>query len=279
MNNLQLSFSESTLNTVLKKGLSLVKQDEPISKPIVESNGVKITSNVQIKTIEVGNLVLVEPNKIKLNNVKLSFELLNIVVEVDIKRIHDKIKVVDLPGNKFDVNISWDFFGDEPDIRLTLGIEDYLSPEFNAEMSITIDGFDVIAELTNFQVQDLKIPSDLGEKIEQDVIDEVKRIISKKIGKWADKVLDFIGDLSKYLPVDGLSGWVVSKLTESEALKDLLGTAVKDNVEKQKLYTLPNQFELGKEQTRVTLSLDDQNPLSVFVKDSTLTGSVNFKDI
>ncbi|APO44950.1 hypothetical protein BS614_13650 [Paenibacillus xylanexedens] len=279
MNNLQISLSQTTLNTFLKRSLSLVKQPEPISNVIVEKNGVKVTANIQIKSIEVDDLTLAEPNKISLNNVKLSFELLNVVVEVDIKRIHDSIKVVDLPGDRFDIDISWDFFEGEPDIKLTLGIEDYFGPQFTAEMNFSINGLDIIAGLSDFNVLSLNIPSNLGEKIEDQIINEVKQIIRKKIGKWAEKVLDFIGDLARFLPVDDMASWIVVEISESEVFKQLVEKAVKDNVKEEKVYTLPNEFELGKDQTKINVSLADENPATVHVENGALIGSVNFKDI
>ncbi|MBY0201777.1 uncharacterized protein YpmS [Paenibacillus intestini] len=279
MNNLQISLSQTTLNTFLKKSLSLVRQSEPISNVIVEKNGVKVTANIQLKSIEVDDLNLAEPNKVSLNNVKLSFELLNVVVEVDIKRIHDSIKVLNLPGDRLDVEISWDFFEGEPDIKLTLGIEDYFSPQFTAEMNFSINGLDVMVGLSNFNVHSLNIASNLGEKIEDQIINEVKQIIKEKIGEWADKVLDFIGDLARFLPVDNMASWIVVELSESEVFKHLVEKAVKDNVKEEKVYTIPNKFELGKDQTKVNVSLADENTASVHVENGTLIGLVNFKDI
>lgn len=279
MNSLQINLTQQTLDKFLKSTLATFKQENPVSKDLVNSNGVKVTGNVKVKTINVDSLTLKEPNIIDLNNVHVEFDLLNIVVEVDIKRIHDEIKVIDLPGDRFDLKISWDFFNDQPDIRLTFGIEEYFHPTFTASMIWIINGLNISAGLNDFDVHDFNIPNDLGSKIEEQIIKDIKDIIKEKIGEHAGKVLDFIGDLVRFLPVDNLGNWIIQQITESEGLKVLVEQAVKDNLKPETLYSVPNQFELGTDQNKVSVSLADENPVVVSVKESHLTTLVSFKEL
>jgi|GEM_PF-1813287 len=280
MNNLQISLSQPTLDKFIKIVLAQFRQESPLTKELVNSNGVKVIGNVQVKSITIESLTLKEPNIVDLNKIQIAFELLNIIVEVDVKRAHDEIKILDLPGKKYDIAISWDFFKDEPDIRLTFGIEDFFRPSFTASLIWLINGRDIAGGLNDFDVNDFNLADGLGSQIEDRVISAMKDIIKKKIdNKYLNKVLDYIGDLLKLLPVDNIGNWIIKQITDNQALKQLVEQAVKENFKPQTLYTAPGQFEFGADLNKVSISLADSNPIVIAVKDEHLTAWVSFNEL
>ncbi|MBB6625105.1 hypothetical protein H7E67_16930 [Clostridium gasigenes] len=130
------------------------------------------------------SITLKEPYIIELDKVEVTFSLLNIVIEVDIERIHDKLKV-----GGFEV-ASWDFFNSSSDIKFTIGLEEFVKPNFTASMKCFLNDRDVVIGVDEFRVNDLNLPSDIASRIQQNAINEVTNIIKDEIpGRREDKVL------------------------------------------------------------------------------------------
>ena len=273
MNSIKLSISQKTIDLVVKRTLQSFHQEEPISNVILEENGVKITGNVQIDHIVLESVTLREPHIIDLNKVEVTFSLLNIVIEVDIERIHGKLKIGGVTV------ASWDFFGSNPDIKFTIGLEDFVKPNFTANMKCFLDNRDIVMGLDNFTLNDLNLPNDIASKIQENAINEIKSVIKDKIpGRWEDKVLDIIGDLAKYLPVRHLGDWILGKLLDNRKIETMIEDAIKSKITNEVVYTAPNELTLGTGDKQFTVTLEDVNPIIIEVKEQQLLTTINFKD-
>ncbi|WP_139037491.1 hypothetical protein, partial [Bacillus safensis] len=71
MNKLEISLSQTTLDSFIKRNLENFKQETTLSEVIIERSGVKVIGNVHIEKIKINNLSLNEPNLIDLNNVEV----------------------------------------------------------------------------------------------------------------------------------------------------------------------------------------------------------------
>ncbi|AMM98438.1 hypothetical protein UP12_14265 [Bacillus pumilus] len=274
MNKLEISLSQTTLDSFIKRNLENFKQETTLSEVIIERSGVKVIGNVHIEKIKINNLSLNEPNLIDLNNVEVQFRLLNIVIEVDIERIHDELKI---GGVRV---FSWDFFGANPDIRLTIGLEDFVQPNFSASMKCFVNNRDIIVGLNNFDLHSLNLPNDIASRIQNNVIDEMKNYIKDKIpGKWEDKIIDIIGNLARYLPISNLGDWIFQQISNSKVLEKLIEKAVRDQVKDEVVYSVPPAIELGSGNKKVSIVFDETQPFNVEVKEQQLISTVNFKDL
>lgn len=274
MNTVKVSLSQQTIDSTVKRILQSFHQEEPMSKILLDENGVKITGNVQIENVALESITLKEPHIIELNKVEVTFSLLNIVIEVDVERIHDELKV-----GGFTV-ASWDFFNNNPDISFTIGIEDFVKPNFSASMKCFLNNREVFIGLDDFKVHDLNLPNDIASSIQQNAINEIKNFIKDQIpGRWEDKVLDMIGDLSRYLPIDNLGDWILSKLLDNRQLESMIEDAVKSKISDEVIYTAPSELTLGTGEKQVTLVLEDVNPIIIEVKEQQLITTANFKDL
>lgn len=274
MNAVNVSLSQQTIDSTVKRTLNFFRQDEPISKVLLDENGVKITGNVNIENVILESVTLKEPHIIELNKVEVTFSLLNIVIEVDIERIHDELKI-----GGFEV-ASWDFFNSNPDIRFTIGLEDFVKPNFTASMKCFLNNRDVVIGVDEFKVNDLNLPSDIASRIQQNAINEVTNIINDKIpGRWEDKVLAKIGDIAKYLPINYLGDWILSKLLDNRKVESLIEDAVKSKISDEVVYTAQGELTLGTGDKQVTLVLENVNPIIIEVKERQLTTTINFRDL
>lgn len=274
MNTLKISLSQQTINSTIKRTLKSLHQENPISKVLLDENGVKITGNINVENVVLESITLKEPYIIELNKVEVTFSLLNIVIEVDIERIHDRLKV-----GGFEV-ASWDFFNSNPDIKFTIGLEDFVKPNFTASMKCFLNDRDVVIGVDEFRVNDLNLPSDIASRIQQNAIHEATNIIKDKIpGEWEDKVLDIIGSISKYLPTNNLGDWILSKLLDNRKVESLIEDTVKNKISNEVIYTTPGEFAIGTGDKQVTLELEDVNPIIIEVKEQQLTTAINFKDL
>lgn len=274
MNTVKISLSQKTIDSTVKRILQSFRQEEPMSKVLLDENGVKITGNVHIENVSLESITLKEPHIIELNRIEVAFSLLNIVIEVDIKRIHDELKI---GGIKV---ASWDFFENNPDIKLTIGLEDFVKPNFTASMKCFLNNRDVVIGLDDFKLHDLNLPSDIASRIQQNAINEIKNFIKDKIpGRWEDKILDIIGDLTNYLPVNNLGDWILSNLLDNRKIESMIEDAVKSKISDEVVYTAPSELTLGTGDKQINLALEDVNPIIIEVKEQQLTTTINFKDL
>ncbi|KAB2425285.1 MULTISPECIES: hypothetical protein [Bacillus cereus group] len=274
MNTVKISLSQQTIDSTVKRILKSFHQEEPMSTVLIDENGVKITGNVHIENVGLESITLKELHIIELNRVEVTFSLLNIVIEVDIKRMHDKLEIGGI------TLASWDFFESNPDIRLTIGLEDFVKPNFTASMKCFLNNRDVIIGLDDFKLHDLNLPSDIASRIQQNAIDEIKNIIKDKIpGNLEDKVLDIIGDLTNYLPINNLGDWILSKLLDNRKIESMIEDAVKSKISDEVVYTAPSELTLGAGDNQINLALEDVNPIIIEIKEQQLTTTINFKDL
>ncbi len=274
MNTLEVSLSQQTIDSAVKRGLQFLRQESPLNKELFNERGIKVIGNVHVKSIDLESVTLKEPNIIEVNKVEVAFFLLNIAIEVDVKRIHDKLKILGVTV------ASWDLFESNPDIELTVGIENLIKPNFSFSLKSFLNNREVVVGLNDFKINTLNLSDDISGQIKQNIINEVKRIIKDAIpGNYEDKVLDLIGDLANLLPMNNIGDWIVGKLLDNRKIEELIEDAAKNMIDNEVVYIAPSNLTLGTGEKQVTLALEDANPIALNVKEHRLITTINFKDL
>jgi hypothetical protein len=276
MNTVKVSLSQQTLDSTVNRIIQSFNQTEPKSTELINESGVKITGNVLVDKPKLESITLVEPNIISLNNVEVSFSTLNIVIGIDVERIKGEFKIAGVEV------ASWDFFEENPDINLTLGLEEFIKPNFTGSMKCYLNNLDVIIGLNDFKVHDLNIPNDIASRIQQNVISEMTNFIKNAIpGRWDDEIIRIINldNIARYLPFDNIGDWILSKLLEGRKIEAMIEETVKSKISDEVVYTALSDFKLGTGDKQVTLVLEDVNPITIEVKEQQLSVTINFKDL
>lgn len=292
INNLSVTLTESTIEKFLRSQLSNITfQNE--EKPLYDDNGIKIVANVQIKKIEFNDFDLTPPDTFAIKKISVEFERINIVISADIKHIKNENVIVtpDLPdvrdpftgrviieGREVPDIVLWriDLFGENPDIKLTIGLEEFIKPTISAGFNFITNNFTVSLGLKDFEFNDFIIPESIAKTIKDNIMEEVERTIKNAVGNNPiGDVLAKIGDLLSLLPVPDVTGLVVDNVIKSEAFEEFVANQIRSKLGEYVLY-VPHNFKLGPDQSPIELSI---NSPTVNVTDNQITISVDVNEL
>lgn len=292
MNNLSITLTESTIENFLKAQLANITfQNE--ERTMYEENGLKVVANVHIKNIEFNDFDLSVPDTFAINRIGVEFENLNIVVSADIKHVQDRQIIVtpDLPDIRNPINgrviiegrdvpdiILWsvDLFGENPDISLTVGLDELIKPVLSASFKFITNDFKVSLGLTDFKMHDFIIPESIAETVKNNILEEVERKIKDAVGNNViGDVLGRIGDLLQLLPVPDITGLIIDNVIRSKGFEQFVSSQIRSKLSDYVLY-VPHNFKLGSEQSPIELSI---NSPTVNVNENQITISVDVNEL
>ncbi|MCZ8518868.1 hypothetical protein [Paenibacillus caseinilyticus] len=289
MNNLQVTLTESTIEKFLRsrlEGITFENQE----KELRNENGVKIVANVHVRKVEFNDFVLTAPDVFSINKILVEFEKLNVVVSVDIKHYKNENVIVtpDIPEVRVgpvvitprrevpDI-VLWriDIFGENPDVQLTMGLENILKPEFSTSFKFNTNDFKVTLSLADFQVHNFVIPDSIGDELKKQVIEEITNKIKEKIdNKFLDEIMDILEKGVKLFPVPDFSG-LINQALKSKEFEDFVKNQVNSKLGDYVLY-VPANFKLGPNESPIELSIE--SPV-VSINDHQVTISVNVNEL
>ncbi|PEM35475.1 hypothetical protein [Bacillus pseudomycoides] len=291
MNNLSVTLTESTIEKFLRSQLSNITfQNE--EKPLYDNNGIKIVANVHIRKIEFNDFDLTPPDTFSIKRISVEFERINIVISADIKHLKDEKVIVtpDLPdvrdpisgrviirGREVPDIVLWriDLFGENPDINLTIGLEEFIKPTISTSFNFITNNFTVSLGLKDFEFNDFVIPESIAETIKDNIVEEVEKTIKNAVGNNPiGDVLAKIGDLLNLLPVPDFTGLVIDNVIKSEAFEQFVANQIRSKLGEYVLY-VPHNIKLGSDQSPIELSI---NSPTVNVTDNQITISVDVNE-
>ncbi|MCC2250686.1 MAG: hypothetical protein ACQEWU_07390 [Bacillota bacterium] len=269
MNYAEIGLTQQSLGnfiTIISK--NFVHEESDI--PIFEEHGIKILANVKARLSPPNSVTLESPSNIAIEHLKLVFEKLEIVISVDLP--HRSIDLPFLP----DVSI----FGDNPDIRLTMGIEEFIRPDISLAVGISSnlnDGkHNINLELIEdkFKIHSFGVPEDLGKIIEDKIGEEIKRIIP---GRVDDIILDVLGNLTKILSLPiPFDNWIVNKIIDSEFIKRLAKKSITKTFKEQHIYSIPQEQPIGEGPYKRNLTVTE---IPISIHDGKLIITANLSDV
>lgn len=270
MNNLSVTLSESTIKNFLRAQLANITfQNE--EKKLYDDNGMKIVANVKIKRVEFDDFVLTPPDTFTIKKISVEFETLNIIVSADLKEIHER-KVIDvpdipeikdpitgrvlIPGRVTPDIVLWDFtiFENNPDVALTIGLEKFVKPVCSASFNFIFDDFKASLGLKDFEMNDFVLPENIAEQVKNEIVEEIKKKLKEKVGENFGKLLDYLGDLLKIIPVPDVTGLIIDTVIKNDEFEKFVASQINSKLGKYVLY-VPQNLRLGTEQSPIELSI------------------------
>ncbi|MDF2014672.1 hypothetical protein [Priestia megaterium] len=290
MNNLQLKLTEGTIENFLKSNLTNIefKNEEKI---LFDEKGIKIVGNVHVKKVEFSDFDLTSPDIFSIKKISIEFEKINIVVSVDINHFADRKVIVtpDIPpvsvggnviveGREVPDIVLWDIdlFGENPDIQLTIGLEQYLKPIFSASFKFNTNDFKVKLGIKDFKVEEFTIPDSIAEEIKNNMVEEVNKKIKKAVGnEHVGEVLSKIGDILKLIPIPDFQGLIIDKVTKSKQFEEFVTQQIQSKLGEYVLY-VPSNFKLGSNDSPIELSI---NSPTVSITDDQIIISIDVNEL
>lgn len=292
MNNLSVTLTESTIEKFLRSQLANITfKNEEAS--LYDNNGIKIVSNVHVKKIEFSDFDLTQPDTFAIKKISVEFERINIVISVDIKHFKDKkvIETPDIPDVRDPITgriiihgrdvpdiVLWDIdiFGENPDIVLTLGLEEFIKPVFSVSFNFITNDFKVSLGLKDFKMNDFVLPESIADTVKKNILEEVEKKIKEAAGNNViGDVLSKIGDLLQMLPVPDITGLVIDNVIKSKQFEQFVESQVRSKLGDYVLY-VPQNFKLGSDQLPIELSI---NSPTVNVLDNQITISIDVNEL
>ncbi|WP_440671308.1 hypothetical protein [Bacillus subtilis] len=293
MNNLSVTLTQSTIENYLRAQLANIAfQNE--EETLYDDNGIKIIANVHVRKIGFDDFVLSPPNTFEIRRLSVEFEKLNIVVSADLPGFSDRqvIDIPDLPdirdpftgrviveGREVPDIVLWDvnLFGEDEDIKLTLGLEEIVKPVCSASFNFIINGFNVSLGLNDFEMNDFVIPESIADTVKNNIIEEVKKKIREAVGNNDfGKLIEKIGDLLKLIPIPDITGLIIEKVVKSDQFEQFVAKEISSKLGEYVLY-MPQQFKLGTESSPIELSI---NPPTVnVIENNRITISVDVNEL
>ncbi|KAA9023571.1 hypothetical protein [Niallia endozanthoxylica] len=292
MNNLSVSLTESTIENFLRSQLANITfQNEETS--LYDNNGIKIVANVHIRTIEFSDFDLIQPDTFAIKRISVEFEKINIVISADIKHFKDRkvIETPDIPnirnpitgsiivhGREVPDIVLWsvDLFGENPDINLTVGLEEFIKPVFSVSFNFITNDFKVSLGLRDFEMHDFVLPESIADTVKNNILEEVEKKIRDVVGNDViGDVLGKIGDLLQMLPDSDITGLVIDNVVKSDQFEQFVQSQVRSKLGDYVLY-VPQSFKLGSDQSPIELSI---NSPTVNVLDNQITISIDVNEL
>lgn len=290
MNNLSVTLTESTIEKFLRSQLANITfQNEETS--LYDNNGIKIVANVHIRKIDFSDFDLTQPDTFAIKKISVEFERINIVISIDIKHFKNKNVIVtpDIPpvtyrgrtiisGREVPDIVLWDIdiFGENPDIQLTIGLEEFIKPVFSVSFNFITNDFKVSLGLKDFKMHDFVLPESIANTVKNNILEEVEKKIKDVVGNNViGEVLSKIGDLIQMLPVPDITGLIIDNVIKSDQFEQFVESQVRSKIGDYVLY-VPQNFKLGSDQTPIELSI---NSPTVNVLENQITISVNVNEL
>jgi hypothetical protein len=270
MNHFQIGLTQQTLSNFITVLCNNYVHEEA-DVLILDEDGVRIVGNVIAHLGPPNRVKLEEPNKLSVEHLTLLFERFQVVITVDIP--HSSI---DLPFPIPDVSV----FGDNPDMRWTIALDEYIYPEFSLAVEFLSEehqeAYNIYFQLLRdrFQIYSFNIPGDLGRRMEEALWNEVRKIIP---GKVDDIVLRCLGDLTRVLglPID-ISGWIVQKIVDSEWLRNMVEDSITRSFIRQHLYSIPLHYAIGDEPYKREIRITE---IPITVQNGELTITAHLSEV
>jgi hypothetical protein len=148
---------------------------------------------------------------------------------------------------------------------MTIGLEEILQPTFSVTSLILNEKNNIFIRLADVQIHDFNPPSDIGDRIQNMLEDEIKKNLRTKMDdRWFEVVLKRIGGAIALIPIANFSDWMTKQLTENSNLTMQIEKTFREKFRDQIIFTVPESFPIGfNDEYFLTLSNDD--PLEVSV--------------
>ena len=300
LNSLQVSLSQQTIEKMLRK----VKEATEFNNEradIVKDHEIKnikfnVYSNVHLsKESDFRSFRLVEPNLLFIDDLTIKFQTLNIVIEIDIPKFEQFIGVITppidlngpLPGGTYDppdIGKNVSIFKENPDIQLTVGLEEFIQPSFSGGLKVEVrndnGNYKVYysPDEQTFKFHGINFSENAAQKIYDNIFEEIKNRIKSSVGNDVlDKVIDaLLRNPLDFLPIPDFTNFILDKVLNSEVLRKAIETQITKSF-KEKSADIPETVSVGEGDLKTELTIDEAP--SVRISGSNLYLDIKLRDI